>query len=57
MYILIVCTLLSNKQLKKKGMKKELQKAIKRRKRHMPCKVIRYKVKMRKAKMKSEFRP
>lgn len=38
-------------------MKKELQKAIKRRKRHMPCKVIRYKVKMRKAKMKSEFRP
>lgn len=55
----MLCTLLSNKQFKKKkkGMKKELQKAIKRRKRHMPCKVIRYKVKMRKAKMKSEFRP
>lgn len=54
----MLCTLLSNKQFKKKKrMKKELQKAIKRRKRHMPCKVIRYKVKMRKAKMKSEFRP
>lgn len=57
MYVLMLCTLLSNKQLKKKRMKKEVQKAIKGRKRHMPRKVIRYKVKMRKAKMKSEFRP
>ncbi|XP_024897909.1 EF-hand calcium-binding domain-containing protein 11 isoform X2 [Pteropus alecto] len=37
-------------------MKKEVQKPIKRRKKHMSCKVIRYKVKMRKAKMKSECR-
>jgi hypothetical protein len=37
-------------------MKKEIPKAIKERKKHMLCEEIRYKVKMRKTKMESEFR-